>query len=93
MRLFTKWPAFMSEILLWIENAVTLKPITDEIFDYGNSKFELANQKLEEGYLKEFGVTERRLSKGLGIFAIFLFIYFICTGIYFLLVLLKPRHL
>ena len=93
MRLFAKWPAFMSEILLWVENAVTLKPITDKIFDYGSSKFELANQKLEEGYLEEFGITDRRLSKGLGIFAIFLFVYVICIGIYFLLVLLKPKSL
>ena len=31
MRFYSKWPAFMMSIFLWIDNAVTLKPISDYV--------------------------------------------------------------
>ena len=43
MRFYTRWPAFMAQMLFWMENAVTLKPVSDKVFDFGKSKFELAN--------------------------------------------------
>ena len=39
MRFFTAWPAYMTEIFVYMDNAITLKPLTDPIFDLGKSKF------------------------------------------------------
>ena len=39
MRFFSHWPAFMMEIFRYMDDAITLKPITDTIFDYGKTKF------------------------------------------------------
>ena len=46
MRFFTNWPASMMEIFRYMDDAITLKPVTDPIFDYGKSAFEKANSKL-----------------------------------------------
>ena len=35
LRFMTNWPAFMMEIFKYMDNAITLKPITDPIFEYG----------------------------------------------------------
>jgi len=77
---------------LRVENAITLKPITDKIFDYGKSTIEIANQKLHEVGLKEFGITDRNPLKGLGIFTIVLIIYFILTCLYALLAVIMPNY-
>ena len=29
MRFYVNWPAFMNEIFMWIDNAITMKPVTD----------------------------------------------------------------
>ena len=39
MRLYTRFPALIDEILQTMEDAVTLKPITDMMFDYGKTQF------------------------------------------------------
>ena len=43
MRFYAKWPAFIDVQLLQLEYAITLKPVSDLVMDYGKSKFELAN--------------------------------------------------
>ena len=43
MRFYVNWPAFMNEIFMWIDNAITMKPVTDQVFDFGKSKFEILN--------------------------------------------------
>ena len=48
MKYYTKWPALMNEILQWIDNAITLKPITDAAFDFGKTKFEIVNATLTD---------------------------------------------
>ena len=37
VRFFTGWPAMMMEIFKYMDNAITLKPISDPIFEYGQS--------------------------------------------------------
>ena len=56
MRFFSSWPAFVMEIFVYMDNAITLKPITDLIFDYGQTKFEKANATLTDEGLKNLGV-------------------------------------
>jgi hypothetical protein len=40
IRFFTGWPAFMLELFMYMDNAITLKPVSDPIFEYGQSDFE-----------------------------------------------------
>ena len=37
IRFFTGWPAMMMEILKFMDDAITLKPVSDPIFEYGQS--------------------------------------------------------
>jgi len=37
VRFFTGWPAFMLEIFRYMDNAITLKPISDLALDYGKN--------------------------------------------------------
>ena len=85
MRFYSKWPAFMMSIFTWIDNAVTLKPVSDAIKDYGKSKFELANQTLSDEGLRNSGVTDPDLVQSLGMFGLVLFLMLILVGIYCLL--------
>ena len=35
VRFFSGWPALMLEVFKYMDNAITLKPVSDPIFDYG----------------------------------------------------------
>ena len=35
IRFFTGWPALMMEIFTYMDDAITLKPLTDPIFEFG----------------------------------------------------------
>ena len=56
MRFYTDWPAMFMLVYKHMDNAITLKPISDPIFEYGKSKFEIANKTLSDEGLKELGV-------------------------------------
>ena len=84
MRFFTSWPAFMMEVFRYMDDAITLKPVTDPIFDYGKSTFEKANSTLTHETMKNIGVQDESLIKSYGLFAIVLAGIFILLGIYFL---------
>ena len=92
MRFYTRWPALMTSILLWMENGVTLKPVTDKVFDIGKSKFELANQTLSDEGLLEVGITDPDLVRGLGVFSIVLILNLLGVAIYFLLSAISQGH-
>ena len=38
-RFFSAWPAFTSEIFTQMDNAITLKPVSDPIFEFGQTQF------------------------------------------------------
>lgn len=42
IRFFTGWPAFMLELLMYLDNTVTMKTISDPIMEYGQSEFTIA---------------------------------------------------
>ncbi len=46
IRFYSAWPALMMELFTQMDNAITLKPITDPIFEYGQTQFEKANVTL-----------------------------------------------
>ena len=56
IRFFVAWPAFMMLVLEFLDNALTMKPITDPFFELGKSKFDLANSTLSDQGLKDAGV-------------------------------------
>ena len=56
VRFFSGWPAFMLDIFSFLDDAITLKPITDPIFEYGQDQFEKANQTLTDQGMKNMGV-------------------------------------
>ena len=75
-----------------MENAVTLKPVTDKVFDIGKSKFDLANQTLSDEGLLAAGITDPNLVRGLGVFSIVLLLNLLGVAIYFLLSAMTRGH-
>ena len=35
VRFYSGWPAFMTKVFEFMDNAITMKPVTDFVFDYG----------------------------------------------------------
>ena len=35
IRFFSGWPAIMLEVFKYMDNAITLKPVSDPVFEYG----------------------------------------------------------
>ena len=56
MRLFSGWPALMLEVFKYMDDAITLKPVSDPIFEYGQTQFEKANATLTDEGMKDMGV-------------------------------------
>ena len=81
----------MERLFLWMDNAITLKPISDKVFDYGKSKFEIANQTISDEGLRNAGVSDPQLIKSLGIFGLFLLCLLISLSIYLLLRFLEKK--
>ena len=53
-----------------MDDAITLKPVSDPIFEYGQSRFEKANATLSDEGMKNMGVQDSSLVKSLGLFAV-----------------------
>ena len=58
MRFFTNWPALLMEIFKTMDNAITLKPVTDPIFEYGQSTFQKAKETLTDETMRNLGVQD-----------------------------------
>ena len=82
IRFFTNWPAFMLDIFMYMDNAITLKPISDPIFEYGKSEFDKAEATLNDENMKSLGVQDTSLAKSLGLYAIVLGGLLIAIGFY-----------
>jgi len=70
VRFFTGWPAFLLEIFKYMDNAITMKPISDLAFEYGKTQFEKANSTLTDDGMKDMGVQDSDLGKSLGLFGL-----------------------
>ena len=58
VRFFSGWPAMMMEVFKYMDDAITLKPVSDHIFEYGQSQFEKANATLTDEGMKNMGVQD-----------------------------------
>ena len=63
----------MIEVFSYMDNAVTLKPITDLAFDYGKTQFEKANATLTDDGMLDMGVQDSSLGKNFGFYAFAIF--------------------
>ena len=81
VRFFSGWPALMLEVFKYMDDAITLKPVTDPMFEYGQSQFEKANATLQDEGMKNMGVQDSALTKSLGLFLV------VMMGLLFLVVI------
>ena len=88
-RLYANWPAMIGFQLNQLELAITLKPVSDLVMDFGKSKFQLANETLSDENLKKAGVSDPEMFKTLGVFGFVLILLLILVGIY---LILKHAH-
>ena len=68
-----------------MDDAITLRPVSELIFEFGMSKFQIANETLQDDGLRNLGIEDTSLAKSLGIFGLALILIIIVTGIYFFL--------
>ena len=68
MRYYADWPAMMLLIYEYMDNAITLKPISNPIMEWGQSKYQIANKTLSDEGLRDMGVQDTSLFKSLGVF-------------------------
>ena len=48
----------MLEVFKYMDDAITLKPVSDPIFEYGQSQFDKANSTLHNEAMKNMGVQD-----------------------------------
>ena len=58
----------MMLVFEYADNAITLRPISQPIFNYGKTKFEIANSTLANEDLLGLGVQDASLTQSLGVF-------------------------
>ena len=63
-----------------MDNAITMKPISDFAFEYGKSQFENANSTLTDEGMKDMGVQDSDIGKSLGLFGL------VIVGLVFLII-------
>ena len=83
IRFFSGWPALMLELFKYLDDAVTLKPVSDPIFEYGQSKFDKANATLTDYRMKNMGIQDSSLTKSLGFFTLGLLLLVLLVLVYF----------
>ena len=83
VRFFSGWPAMMMEVFKYMDDAITLKPVSDPIFEYGQSQFEKANATLTDEGMKNMGVQDSTLIKSLGLFFVVILVLLFFVLIYF----------
>ena len=91
VRFFSGWPALMLEVFKYMDNAITLKPVSDPIFDYGQTQFEKANATLTNEGMKDMGVQDSSLFKSLGVFFVVLFGLVFLVVVYLLVKAAKTK--
>ena len=74
----------MLEVFSFLDDAITLKPVTDPIFEYGQSQFEKANATLQDEGMKNLGVQDSALTKSLGLFFIIILCLLFLVIIYYM---------
>ena len=91
LQFFAMWSGTMDFIFKQMDNAITLKPIIDPMYELGVSKFELVNQTLSDEGLKNSGIQDSKLAKQLGIFALVLLVIILGILVFILIKFLNKR--
>ena len=82
LRLISNNPANLALIFDSVYNAVTLRPVTKLVFDFGEEKYDLAKEKTENS-LEILDIKKNSIFWSLGIFAIVLIGIIIVTLFYY----------
>ena len=75
-----------------MDDAITLKPVSDPIFEYGQSQFEIANATLSDEGMRNAGVQDTQLLKSLGLFGVVVLVLILSVFFYFLMKRLNKKH-
>ena len=70
---------------MYMDNTITMKPVSDPILEYGKSEFAKANETLQDENMKAMGVQDSGLFKSLGVFAVVLLGMLIAVLVFFVL--------
>ena len=92
MRFFADWPVILMLVYQKMNHAITLKPISDPIFDYGKTKFGILEETLSDERIMKLGVEDVSLAKTLGVFLFVIVLIGISFGVYFLAKLLAKTN-
>ena len=82
----------MMKILKFMDDAITLKPVSDPIFEYGQSQFDKANATLSDEGMRNAGVQDTKLLKSLGLFGVVVIGLLLSVAFYFLIKGLNKKH-
>ena len=91
LQFFAMWSGTMEFIFRQMDNAITLKPIIDPMYELGASKFEVINASLSDEGLQNSGVQDAKLAKQLGIFALIFIVILIGILVWFLIKCLNKK--
>ena len=91
LRLISNNPANLKLVFDSVYDAVTLKPIKIVIFEYGEGKFDLAKQKVNDDTLIEMDIRKDSIIWSLGIFFIVLILLIMTLFFYYVIRLLRKR--
>ena len=74
----------MHDVFNFLDDAITLKPVSDPIFEYGQSQYEKANATLTNEGMKNMGVQDSSLLKSLGLFLVVVIGLLLLVMIYYM---------
>ena len=69
-RNFTPWPALTDQVHMYLVEAIYLEQISSAVMEFGQTKFEQAQEMTKDEYVRELGIDSKSLAKNLGIIAI-----------------------
>ena len=81
----------MLEIFKYMDNAITLKPISDLAFDYGKSQFQKANSTLTDEGMYDMGVQDSSIVKSLGLFGLVFSLLIFLISVYYATICIKNK--
>lgn len=85
---YALWSATMVFVFEQMDNAITLKPVIDPVYEIGQSKFDKVNSTVEDEGMKNSGIEETSVLKQLGLFTLVFAVIILGIGLYFVV-----RHL
>ena len=91
VRFFAGWPALTTEVFEYMDNAITMKPVTDVASEYGKSEFEKANATLTDEGMLDIGVQDSSILKSFGAFGVAALVLLLLLVLYRMVTCLKRK--